>query len=105
MLGRACSDRMRRSGFKVEEGRFRLDIRKKLFTVRMVRHWNRCPREVVNYPSLEAFKARLDGSLPIRLELGVVVGDPARSRALKPDEHCGPFQPWSFYDSVLRFVS
>jgi len=36
---------------------------------------------------------------------GVVVGDPARSRALKPDEHCGPFQPWSFYDSVLRFVS
>ena len=34
---RACSDRMRGSGFQVEEGRFRLDIRKKFFTVSMVR--------------------------------------------------------------------
>ena len=35
-------------------------IRKKSFTVRVVRHWNRFPRDVVDAPSLEAFKARLD---------------------------------------------
>ena len=43
----------------MEEGRFRLDIRKKFFTVMAVRRWNRLPRVVVDAPSLEAFKARL----------------------------------------------
>ena len=46
----------------MEECGFRLYI-KKFFTVRVVRHWNRLPREVVDAPSLEAFKARLDGAL------------------------------------------
>ncbi|KFV19218.1 hypothetical protein N340_00882, partial [Tauraco erythrolophus] len=51
------------NGFKLKEGRFKLDIRKKLFTVRVVKHWNRLPREAAAAPSLEMFKARLDKAL------------------------------------------
>jgi len=45
------------------KGRFRLDIRKKFFTMRVAKHWNRLPREAVDVPSLEVFEARLDGAL------------------------------------------
>ncbi|KFV17737.1 hypothetical protein N340_04340, partial [Tauraco erythrolophus] len=50
-------------GFKLKEGRFRLDIWKKFCTMRVVRHWNRLPRGIVDAPSLEVFKARLDEAL------------------------------------------
>ena len=63
LIIRECGNRTRENGFKLEEGRFRLDTRKKLFTVSVVRHRNRLPREVVDAPSTEAFRARLDGAL------------------------------------------
>ena len=54
---------MKGNGFKLEKDRFRLDVRKKFFTVRVARHWNRLPSEAVDVPSLEALKTRLGGAL------------------------------------------
>ena len=63
LFTRVCSDRKRGNGCKLKEGRFRIDTRKKFFTMRVVKHWNRFPSAVVDVPSLEVFKARLDGAL------------------------------------------
>ena len=54
------SDRTKGKGFKLRQGKFRVDIRSNFFTQRVVTHWNRFSREFVDAPSLEAFKASLD---------------------------------------------
>ncbi|KFV13167.1 hypothetical protein N340_14238, partial [Tauraco erythrolophus] len=51
------------NGFKLKEGRLRLELRMNFFTMTVVKHWNRLPREVVDASSLETFKVRSDGAL------------------------------------------
>ena len=63
LFERVDNSSTRGNGFKLKEGRFGLDIRGRFFTEKVVRCWNRLPREVVDAPSLEVFKARLDGAL------------------------------------------
>lgn len=63
LFSSACFDRIKDYGFKLKEGRFRLDKRKKFFTMRVVRHGNRLLRQLVDTPSLEVFKDILDGTL------------------------------------------
>ena len=63
LFSKACCGRTRGNGFKLKEGRFRLDVRKNFFTMRVVKPWPRLPREVVDAPSLGTPKARLDGAL------------------------------------------
>jgi len=62
-FNRVCCDRTWENHFRLQERRFRLDERKMFSTIRVVKQWNRLPREVVDDPSLETFNIRLDWAL------------------------------------------
>lgn len=54
-------DKTKENCFKLKEGKFVLDVRKKSFTQKVVRYWNVLPREVLD--ALDALKDRLDGAI------------------------------------------
>ncbi|KFP86889.1 hypothetical protein N311_11275, partial [Apaloderma vittatum] len=65
LFTRVSTNRTRGNGFKLKENRFGLGLRKKFFSIRVARLWNKLPRDAVAAPSLEVFKAKLGGALSI----------------------------------------
>lgn len=60
---RACDGWARGNGYELKQGRFGVNIKNKFFTMRVVRHWSRLPRKVMDTTPLKLFSAGLAGAL------------------------------------------
>ena len=100
MASTCLFDRTGGSGFKLKEGRFRLDTRKKFFTMKVLKHQNRLPRDMVDASSLETFKVRLHEALSnlVQLKMSLLIAGELDQMTCE-----GPFQPKLFYDSMILF--
>ena len=93
--GLSCGDRTRGNGQRLEHRKFCIKMQRNFFTVRVMEHWNRLPRGVVDSSSLEIFKAHLDTYLCSLLEGGLLC------RGLDSVIPGGPSQPLELCDSVI----
>ena len=70
LFSQLTSDWTKGNDLKLHQGRFRLDIGSNFCPGRVVRHWTRLPRAVVESPSLDGFKNHVDVALEGMVVLG-----------------------------------
>jgi len=98
LFSAVCGDMARGNSPKLEHRKCHTNMWRNFFTVRVTELWNRLPREVVDSPSLEMFKTRLDASLCSLLQVAFFAG------GLDMMISGGPFQPLQFCDFVVHFT-